>query len=89
MGSRMLRKSITGPSSERFVDPIAGRVPRTLSVYCLDGLSRDPERRFTDALALDDALQAWLEGKNPIVLASALRSQLPSGNTKKQRSSKK
>lgn len=54
-------------AAERFVDPIAGRVPRTLSVLCLNGLSIDPAKRFVDARQLEDHLQAWLEGKNPIV----------------------
>ncbi|MGE0708822.1 MAG: serine/threonine-protein kinase [Planctomycetota bacterium] len=58
-------KKRTAP--ERFVDPIAGRVPRTLSVICLRGLSRDPADRFQDAKELEEALQAWLEGKNPVI----------------------
>lgn len=65
-----LRERVQGEkrtAAERFVDPIAGRVPRNLSVMCLNGLSPDPAKRFLDALQLDDHLQAWIEGKNPIV----------------------
>ena len=54
-------------AAERFTDPVGGRVPRTLSVLCLNGLAVDPGKRFLDARQLDDHLQAWIEGKNPIV----------------------
>jgi len=54
-------------AAERFTDPVGGRVPRTLSVMCLNGLSVEPGKRFLDARQLDDHLQAWIEGKNPIV----------------------
>ena len=54
-------------AAEGFVDPIAGRVPRSLSVLCLRGLSLDPTQRFADPLQLDETLQRWLEGKNEVV----------------------
>lgn len=54
-------------AAENFADPIAGRVPRSLSVICLRGLSIDPSKRFADALQLDETLQRWLEGKNEVV----------------------
>ncbi|MBL4846553.1 MAG: serine/threonine protein kinase [Planctomycetes bacterium] len=54
-------------AAEGFVDPIAGRVPRTLSALCLNGLGTNPEKRFVDARQLEDHLQAWIEGKNPII----------------------
>ena len=54
-------------AAEGFVDPIAGRVPRTLSALCLNGLGISPAKRFVDARQLEDHLQAWIEGKNPVI----------------------
>jgi serine/threonine protein kinase len=44
-----------------------GRVPRTLSQICSKGLSIEPAVRYQTVGELREALQAWLEGKIPMV----------------------
>jgi eukaryotic-like serine/threonine-protein kinase len=53
--------------AEAWVDPVAGRVPRMLSVICSRGLSKDPAHRFQSARELEAALQSWQEGCGEIV----------------------
>ena len=53
--------------AESYVDPNNGRVPRTLSRICNKGLSFDIEDRFQSVGELQAALQAWLEGRIPMV----------------------
>jgi eukaryotic-like serine/threonine-protein kinase len=54
-------------SAEVHFDSLNGRVPRTLSRICIKGLIVDPAERYQTIGALDDALQAWLEGRIPMV----------------------
>ncbi|MCA8924214.1 MAG: serine/threonine protein kinase [Planctomycetes bacterium] len=54
-------------SADAFRDPQNGRVPRGLAVICARGVARDPAERYASAHELELALEAWLEGRGPIV----------------------
>ena len=56
-----------GASAESYLDPLNGRVPRTLSLICKKGLAFAPEDRFQSVAELQDALQRWVEGRIPMV----------------------
>ena len=54
-------------SAESYMDAHNGRVPRTLSNICKRGLAFEPEHRFQSVTDFQVALQAWVEGRIPMV----------------------
>jgi eukaryotic-like serine/threonine-protein kinase len=67
------RRLQSGPKpAEDYTHRAQGLVPRTLSLLCQRGLDPDPEQRFQTAGELEQALQDWVEGNDPVVCPTTL-----------------
>lgn len=64
------------PDAETFRDPAWGRVPRLLSRVAWKGLRPARSERFDGPIALERALQTWVEGASPIVCPGTLVQRL-------------
>lgn len=54
-------------AAETWVSSPNGRVPRSLSTICAQGLAKNPKDRYRSARELRTDLQLWLEGRSPMI----------------------